>query len=101
MQRKLLFPKEIKSLMFGFGDQINPLPESISLLDELLQEFMQDLCESAMKFNNQKLKTNDFLQALERDEKKLSRAYELLSLDKELKMARATFGDSVKMELAG
>jgi hypothetical protein len=38
---------------------------------------------------------------LEDDPKKLARAHELLSLDKELKQARATFGDSVKMEMAG
>ncbi|KAJ3000883.1 hypothetical protein HDV02_002346 [Globomyces sp. JEL0801] len=58
--------------MYGFGDHQNPLPESIE----------------------------DFLKALEGDNKKIARAHELLNLDKELKAARATFGDAVQLEKA-
>ncbi len=38
-----------------------------------------------------KVKTSDFLHVLRKDPKKYARAKELLSLDKELKQARATF----------
>jgi transcription initiation factor TFIID subunit 13 len=87
--------------MYGFGDVANPLQESADVVDELLEWFIKDLCENAAKkCCTPKLKTSDFLQALENDEKKLARAHELLSLDKELKQARATFGDTVQLEMA-
>lgn len=48
-KRKRVFQKELKSLMFGFGDVSNPMPESIDLLDELLELFVADLCSTAFK----------------------------------------------------
>ncbi|KAJ3325964.1 hypothetical protein HDV06_002349 [Boothiomyces sp. JEL0866] len=88
MKRKRQFGKDIRALMYGFGDDPNPLPETID-------------CEQAQKKSTTpKLKTSDFLAALENDPKKLARAHELLNLDKELKLARATFGDAVQVEMA-
>ena len=82
--------------MFGFGDVANPLPESVDLMDELLELFVQDLCSAAQKkAMANKLKTADFLAALETQPKKMARAHELLNLDKVLKQARSTFGESV------
>jgi transcription initiation factor TFIID subunit 13 len=49
MKRKRIFQKELKSLMFGFGDVSNSLPESIDLMDELLELFVADLCTTAYK----------------------------------------------------
>ena len=95
-RKRLLFQKELSSLMYGFGDDLNPLPESVELLEELLDWFVIDLSKRALeKAVNLKLKTSDFLQALEGDGKKLARAHELLNLDKVLKQARSTFGDAV------
>jgi transcription initiation factor TFIID subunit 13 len=100
MDRKTLFAKDIKALMYGFGDVSNPLPESVEVMDELLEWFIIDLCERAQRKSTfQKLKTTDFLLALENDPKKSARAHELLALDKELKQARATFGDTVQIEM--
>jgi transcription initiation factor TFIID subunit 13 len=102
MKRKGIFSKDIRALMYGFGDDPNPLPESVEVLDELLEWFIIDLCENASKkCCTPKLKTSDFLTALEKDGKKLARAHELLALDKELKQARATFGDTVQAEMGG
>jgi transcription initiation factor TFIID subunit 13 len=99
--RTPVFPKEIKALMYGFGDQSNPVQESIEVMDELLEWFIVDLCQNAQnKSTTNKLKTTDFLLALEGDAKKSARAHELLALDKELKQARATFGDTVQMEMS-
>ena len=91
-KRKGQFTKEVRQLMYGFGDVSNPLPESVDIMDELLDWFIQDLCDRAQKKScTQRLKTSDFLSALHDDPKKLGRAHELLHLDKELKMARAAF----------
>lgn len=100
MQRKNVFGKEIRALMYGFGDHSNPLPESVAIMDELLEWFMVDLATRASARTCSKLKTSDFLAVLEKDEKKFARAHELLNLDKELKLARATFGDTVQIEMA-
>ncbi|KAJ3303294.1 Transcription initiation factor TFIID subunit 13 [Kappamyces sp. JEL0829] len=82
--------------MYGFGDVSQPLQESVDVMDELLDWFVADLCESAAKKSSTtKLKTSDFLSALEGQPKKLARAHELLTLDKELKMARATFNENI------
>ncbi len=101
MKRKAIFAKELRALMYGFGDVQNPLSESIEVLDELLEWFIVDLSTRAQKkATSQKLKTTDFLTALEGDLKKVARAHELLALDKELKQARATFGDTVQLEIS-
>ncbi|KAL2919932.1 Transcription initiation factor TFIID subunit 13 [Polyrhizophydium stewartii] len=91
LKRKRQFVKEVRSLMYGFGDVPNPLPESVELVDELLEWYMIDLCERSLKKATGKLKTSDFLGALAKDPKKLARAHELLKLDKELRQARAAF----------
>lgn len=87
--RTLRFEKEIRQLMYGFGDVLNPLDESVAIMDELLEWFVTDLCERAHASG--RMKTSDFLLALHDDPKKLGRAHELLHLDKELKSARAAF----------
>ncbi|KAH6563017.1 hypothetical protein BASA50_011384 [Batrachochytrium salamandrivorans] len=98
MKHKKQFEREVRGLMYGFGDVPNPLNESVELMDELLVWFIRDLCEKAQNKAISKLKTSDFLGALAKDPKKLARAHELLKLDKELKSARAAFD---VQELAG
>lgn len=99
VEKKTNFSKEIRNLMFGFGDVHDPMQESVEVLEELLEWFIIDLCErSRSRAIGMKLKTSDFLQALEGDGKKLARAHELLNLDKILKNARSTFGDTIPTE---
>ena len=43
MKHKKQFEKEVRGLMYGFGDVPNPLPESVELMDELLVWFIHDL----------------------------------------------------------
>ena len=78
--------------MYGYGDSPNPQQESVDVMEEILEWYILDLCEKALKTQTgSKLKTSDFLHALAKDPKKLARAHELLTLDKELKSARAAF----------
>lgn len=80
--------------MYGFGDSITPLPETVQVMDEILEWFIVDLCTSASRLSpNQGLKTSDVMRVLMRngDTKKVARAGELLVLDRELKAARAAF----------
>jgi len=89
-KRKLLMPeKEIAALMYAFGD--SPEPDSVHLMDELLQEYLVDLVAKVDKICKKNPKTAHFLQALSAYPKQHYRARELLALDKELKTARSVF----------
>lgn len=37
------FTKELKSLMYGFGDVANPADDTVELMEELLVQFYSDL----------------------------------------------------------
>eukprot|EP01135_Chromosphaera_perkinsii_P003661 Nk52_evm40s250 gene=Nk52_evmTU40s250 len=39
---KGLFTKELKQMMYGFGDEIKPLPESVALMEEIALEFIRE-----------------------------------------------------------
>lgn len=38
--RKRLFSKELRCMMFGFGDDQNPYTESVDLLEDLVIEYI-------------------------------------------------------------
>ena len=90
-KKQQVFLKEVRYLMYGFGDVSQPLPESVVLMEELLQSYLTELCENVLKISKKAPKTSHFLSVLANDPKKYYRAQELLSLDKELKSARAVF----------
>lgn len=48
-QRKRLFSKELCAMMYGFGDDRQPFMETVDLLEELVIEFITDLCHRAME----------------------------------------------------
>lgn len=42
-KRKYLFGKEIKMLMYGFGDCFNPRQDSIELAEDMIIDYLSDL----------------------------------------------------------
>lgn len=38
-----MFSKELRCLMYGFGDDQNPYTESVELLEDLVIEFITDM----------------------------------------------------------
>ncbi|RKO87553.1 transcription initiation factor IID, 18kDa subunit, partial [Blyttiomyces helicus] len=79
----------VRQIMYGFGDDESPAPDSVELMEDMLNIYLQDLCDSVSKLcGGSKPKTSDFLHALRKDPKKLARAYELLLTDQDLKAAR-------------
>lgn len=40
--RKRLFSKELRCMMFGFGDDQNPYTESVDLIEDLVIEFITE-----------------------------------------------------------
>ncbi|KAJ5901308.1 Transcription initiation factor TFIID subunit 13 [Penicillium tannophilum] len=72
-----------------------PLPETVRVLDEIVTDFILELCHGAAQVahhaRRQKIKVDDFRFALRRDPNKLGRVQELLRMERELKEARKAF----------
>lgn len=79
--------------MYGFGDDPNPLPETVALVEDIVVEYVTDLVHKAQNVASKrgKLLTEDFLYLIRKDMRKLHRATELLSMNEELKQARKAF----------
>lgn len=41
--RKRIFSKELRCMMYGFGDDQNPYTESVDLLEDLVIEFITEM----------------------------------------------------------
>ncbi|KAH7936924.1 hypothetical protein HPB49_006434 [Dermacentor silvarum] len=48
-RRKRLFSKELRCMMYGFGDDQNPYTESVDLLEDLVIEFIIEMTHKAME----------------------------------------------------
>lgn len=103
-RRTNLFTNDLKSLLYAYGDVSNPHPETVAVLEDILQEYIAAMCFEAYRVakaaNRQKLKVDDFKFALRNDPRKLGRVEELLTLQKEIAEAKKMFendeGDMAK-----
>ncbi|KAG2349850.1 transcription initiation factor IID, 18 kDa subunit, partial [Suillus weaverae] len=89
---KGLFSKELKNLMYGFGDDRNPANDTVNVMEEILVEFIADVCQTAGGPQRKtRLSIEDLRRALSRlaDAKKLARMEELLFMQEDIKRARA------------
>jgi len=88
--------------MYAFGDDPDPLPESVQVLDEIVTEYIADMCHDAARLAAQarrnKIKVDDFKYALRNDPKKLGRVEELLVMSKVIADARKQFDDKPEGE---
>ena len=88
--------------MYAYGDDVEPLPESVQVLDEIVTEFIVDMCHDAARMASQarrnKIKVDDFKYALRHDPKKLGRVEELLQMSKVIAEARKQFDDKPEGE---
>ncbi|KAF9264649.1 TFIID-18kDa-domain-containing protein [Marasmius fiardii PR-910] len=95
---KGLFNKELRNLMYGFGDDRNPANDTVNVMEEILIEYIQDVCFAAAGGPNRKtrLSIEDLRRVLSRpaDAKKLARMEELLFMQEDIKRARAQFEES-------
>ncbi|ORX86526.1 TFIID-18kDa-domain-containing protein [Anaeromyces robustus] len=101
-KRKHQFTKEIKLLMYGFGDVQNPRQDSAELLEDILYNYLQDICTKVARVGHKRGKviTDDFLYILRKDPKKLARCKELLIMQEDLRKARTLF-EEPEMNIKG
>lgn len=92
-----MFSKELRNLMYGFGDDRNPSNDTVNVLEEILVEYIIDVCQTALTPGKKsRLSIEDLRRALSRpaDAKKLARMEELLFMQEDIKRARAQFEES-------
>ncbi|KAG8969668.1 hypothetical protein FRC03_001540 [Tulasnella sp. 419] len=94
------FVKDLRPMMYGFGDDPNPAPDTVNVMEEILMEYMVDVCYQALKPHKKpKIKLDDLRRVLSRppDAKKLARMEELLFMREDINRARAQFDENEGM----
>lgn len=94
--RKRLFSKELRCMMYGFGDDKNPYTESVDLLEDLVIEFITEMTHKAMEIGRTgRVQVEDIIFLVRKDPRKYARVKDLLTMNEELKKARKAF-DEIK-----
>ena len=94
--RKRLFSKELRCMMYGFGDDQNPYTESVDMLEDLVIHYITETICKAMEIGRPgRVTVEDIMFLIRKDPKKFARVKELLTMNEELKKARKAF-DEVK-----
>ncbi|XP_018654697.1 serine/threonine kinase [Schistosoma mansoni] len=90
--KKRMFSREIRSMLYAFGDDENPLPETVSLVEDIAVRHIIEMTKKALKIGKPgKISVEDVTYLVRRDPKKFSRVKELLLLSEELRRARKAF----------
>ncbi|KAG6415248.1 hypothetical protein SASPL_122654 [Salvia splendens] len=100
-RKRGMFQKDLQHMMYGFGDDANPLPETVALVEDIVVEYVTEMASlyllnyvhkaQDIASKRGKLLTEDFLFLIRKDLPKLNRCTELLSMNEELKQARKAF----------
>lgn len=94
--KKRLFAKELRCMLFGFGDDVNPYTETVDMLEDLVIHFIGDTALRALEVGRSgRVTVEDVMYLVRRDPRKYSRVRDLLNMNEELKKARKAF-DEVK-----
>lgn len=91
--KKTTFIKEIRLMMYGFGDVSAPRPDTTEVLHNYLIDYLNILLTKShsMASKKGKTKTEDIMYFLKHDRLKYSRVKTLLITNEELKTARKIF----------
>ncbi|PIK54700.1 putative transcription initiation factor TFIID subunit 13-like [Apostichopus japonicus] len=95
-KKKRIFSKELRCMMYGFGDDQNPYTESVELLEDLVVEFITEMTIKAMETGRPgRVQVEDLIFLIRKDPRKYSRVKELLMMNEELKKARKAFDEAI------
>lgn len=94
--RRRIFSKEIKCMLYGFGDDKNPYTETVEFLEDLVMEFITDMTHKCMDIGRPgRVMVEDIIFLVRKHPRMYARVRELLTMNEELKKARKAF-DEVK-----
>jgi len=93
--KKALFKRELRSMLYGFGDDKVPFEETLELLEQIVVAYIRELSARAMEVGKaKKVALEDIHYLIRRDAKKFGRVKDLLSMSEELKRARKAFDEA-------
>mmetsp|Transcript_22774 Transcript_22774/g.54520 ORF Transcript_22774/g.54520 Transcript_22774/m.54520 type:complete len:144 (+) Transcript_22774:164-595(+) len=94
------FTKDLRVMMYGFGDSEHPLQRTVDLVEDILIEYITEFVHTAMDHASKtgKVQKEDLLFQIRKDPRKFNRAMELLMMDERIKEARRCIED---MDAAG
>ncbi|BBM98656.1 transcription initiation factor TFIID subunit 13 [Marchantia polymorpha subsp. ruderalis] len=92
-RKRGIFSKDLRLMMYGFGDDPDPLPETVLLVEDILLEYITEMVHKAQDVASKrgKLTTEDIMFLVRKDSRKFARVKELLAMNEELKRARKAF----------
>mmetsp|Transcript_20060 Transcript_20060/g.52103 ORF Transcript_20060/g.52103 Transcript_20060/m.52103 type:complete len:177 (-) Transcript_20060:736-1266(-) len=92
-RRKRFFTKELRKMMYGFGDVAAPVDDSVAVLEDLVCDFILTVVTGAMHSSKRKggFKIEDLLFYLRSDRKKYLRIKDLVKRSEEVRDIRKTF----------
>ena len=93
------FNDSLAKMMYGGGDDENPLPQSVQLMEYIITDFIQEFTFEAQKLadqNERTIRVEDFLFLIRKDLNKYKRVSELLEFWSDLKELRKNDTDSIQ-----
>ena len=91
-KRRGLFTEDLRRIMYGYGDDADPLKETVNIVEDIVIEYISEMTQKAMEQGGEghkgKVHVNDLLSLVRRHPRKYARATELLRVDREIKKAR-------------
>ena len=90
--KKLSLSRDIKIMMYGFGDDQCPYTQSTSLIEDIVMNYINEISLKALNMGKKgKITVEDILHLIRHDPKKHGRVKELLISNDEIKKARKGF----------
>merc|ERR1719337_428198 len=94
--RRRMFSKELRCMLYGYGDDKNPYTETVDFLEDLVMEFISEMTHKSMEIGRQgRVQVEDIIFLVRKQPRMYARVRELLTMNEELKKARKAF-DEVK-----
>lgn len=95
------FQRELRSMMYGFGDDRQPQAQTVQLMEDMVVDYVQKLLQQATaasearqrgarRAGEVRVRDRDLLFALRKDPRRYERVQELLEVWKEVKAARGS-----------
>ena len=89
-----MFARDLRYMMYDFGDVRDPNYETVALVEDLMVDFITNVAHQAMECAERRggrFSNNDLLYVIRNDEKKMRRVEELMEMNEYLKEARKNF----------
>lgn len=93
-RKRGMFARDLRYMMYGFGDVRDPNNETVALVEDLMVDFITNIAHQAMECAEKRggrFSNDDLLYVIRNDEKKLRRVEELMEMNEYLKEARKNF----------